>query len=253
MKGSRGFTLLEMIVSMLIVSGIVLTVYTAYSTVVRTWEAGREQAAQFRLEAVGTRLLLEDWKSLATYVFSTERGTYPFFFGGPDRLTYVTTHGLGAHRAVRGGLFFTILFIAPTDEGVGLFCYKTDLPELELSDLVRLYHSGGQDAAVRGLETFVLDRARLLKEADDAAFSFDTTPGNETALLAEESVLPPQELELLPRLEWTEQELPRRVRFSLRRGEEFGFIEVTRPEETNATRAVNSTEAQSLVEMEESR
>lgn len=252
MSTERGFTLLEMIVSMLIVSGIVLAVYTAYSTVVRTWEASQEQAAQFRLDAIGTRLLAEDWKSLVAYTFSTERGTYPFFFGSADRLAYVTTHGLGAHRAVRGGLFFTMLFIAPTENGVGLFCYKTDLPEVELSDLVRLYQAGGQDAAVRGLEHFLLDRARLLKDVDEAAFSFDAVAGNETALPIEESVLPPQDLDLLPRQEWSGQELPRRVRLSLRRGEEFGFIEVTRPEETNATRATNSTEAQSRIELEES-
>lgn len=36
MKGTHGFTLLEMIVSMVIVSVIVLAVYTAYSTVTRT-------------------------------------------------------------------------------------------------------------------------------------------------------------------------------------------------------------------------
>lgn len=252
MSFERGFTLLEMIVSMVIVSGIVLAVYTAYSTVVRTWETSQEQAAEFRLEAIGTRLLVEDWKTLATYTFSTERGKYLFFFGSPNRLAYVTTHGLGAHRAVRGGLFFTMLFIVPTENGVGLFCYKTDLPEVELSDLVRLYRAGGQDASVRGLEEFLLDSSRLLKEADEAAFSFDVAAGNETALPAEESVLPPQELELLPRSEWSGLELPRRVRLSLRRGEEFGFIEVTRPEEANATKAVNSTEAQSQVELEES-
>ena len=50
MKGTHGFTLLEMIVSMVIVSVIVLAVYTAYSTVTRTWSASQEQTARFRLD-----------------------------------------------------------------------------------------------------------------------------------------------------------------------------------------------------------
>ena len=99
MKGTHGFTLLEMIVSMVIVSVIVLAVYTAYSTVTRTWSASQEQTARFRLEAVSTRLLVEDWKALRSYTFSTERGVYPFLFGSADRLAYVTTHGLEIGRA----------------------------------------------------------------------------------------------------------------------------------------------------------
>lgn len=254
MKGARGFTLLEMIVSMLIVSGIVLTVYTAYSTVVRTWNASQEQAALFRLGAVGTRLLAEDWKSLTTYTFSTERGTYPFFFGSENRLAYVTTHGLGAHRVARGGLFFTLLFIEPIEGGQGLFCYKTDVPETDFTELVRLYQSGGQDAAVASIERDLLDKARLLKEFDEAAFSFDTEAGNETAAPERESVLEQNDLDLLPRADWSGPELPRRVRFSLRRSEDFGFIEVTRPLPDmldNATDSANSTETQTRIELEE--
>ena len=89
MKGTHGFTLLEMIVSMVIVSVIVLAVYTAYSTVTRTWSASQEQTARFRLEAVSTRLLVEDWKALRSYTFSTERGVYPFLFRNADQLAYV--------------------------------------------------------------------------------------------------------------------------------------------------------------------
>lgn len=252
MKGTHGFTLLEMIVSMVIVSVIVLAVYTAYSTVTRTWSASQEQTARFRLEAVSTRLLVEDWKALRSYTFSTERGVYPFLFGSADRLAYVTTHGLGAHRSVRGGLFFTLLFIEPTEQGVALYCYKTDVPEVDFSELVRLYQAGGQDAAVASIEEDLLDRAVLLKEADEAAFSFDAT--NETALPEEEeSVLEPHDLELLPSERWTEKEPPLRIRLSLRRGDEFGFIEVTRPvpdNSTNATGSANSTEARTRIELE---
>lgn len=231
MKKECGFTLLEMMVAMLIVSGIVLAVYTAYSTVVRTWETSQEQSAWFRLEAVTARLLGEDWKALVPYGFTDARGAHDFFVGRSDRLAYVTSHGLGARRSVRGGLFFTLLLLEPLDQGLGLFCYKTDVPDLDLSTLVRLYHAGGQDAAVRTLELSLLEKSRLLKTVDTAAFSFDSVAGNATVWAEEDAANTLRELELLAQARWTSPELPRRLRLSWQQDEDVEFLEITRPVE----------------------
>jgi prepilin-type N-terminal cleavage/methylation domain-containing protein len=102
MRREGGFTLLEVIIAMLLVSVVVVMIFVSHSTVVQVWKKNHAEAEVFRLEVVGDRLLREDWKNIVPYSFSTQRGTYPLLFGTPTRLGYVTTHRLGARRESGG-------------------------------------------------------------------------------------------------------------------------------------------------------
>lgn len=226
-RQASGFTLLEMIISMLIVSAIVLMIYTSFSTVVRTWKKNQAQAAEFRLETIGDRLLQHDWRNLVPYTFSTERGTYKFLYGSHDRLAYVTTHRLGSLRKSGGGLHFTLLLLVEDARAIRLLCYKTDAPEHDLMDLVRLYQSGNNDPEIEDLEAEFMDKALLLKTMDEAEFSFDTKSANEAASNATDDLIDEivEELELLPLEKWQGLLMPKRIRLSLRRGDAFDWLE----------------------------
>lgn len=228
MRREGGFTLLEVIIAMLLVSAVVAMIFVSHSTVVQVWKKNHAEAAVFRLEVVGDRLLREDWKNMVPYTFSTQRGSYPFLFGTPTRLGYVTTHRLGARRESGGGLFFTLLLLEPEGKGMGLYCYKTDIPEHRLAELFRLYAIGAQDQAVRAIEAELLGEAILLKECDAAVFSFDDKEGV-AVRYATPGELPGREP--LPLETWQGGEPPRRVRIDMRRGEELLWLEQTLPRE----------------------
>lgn len=224
--------MLELVISMLIVSAIVLLVYSSYSTVVRTWERNQEQVAAFRFEAVGNRLLAQDWKQMQSFGFTTEKGKFHFLYGSPTRFAYVTRHGLGGKRNIDGRLFFSLLMIEPKGEGVGIYCYKSDLPLLELVELVSAYLTSDESGAA-SQEAFFLDEAVLLKEADEAEFSFDSDrqknllgidDGNSSVVLQYS--------------EWSKATLPTRVRLSLWRNETSSILEggpQSEPQFGNAT------------------
>ena len=218
MKSSdRGFTLLELVISMLIVSGIVLLIYSSYSTVVRTWERNQAQIADIRFEAIGDRLVVNDWRQMTAFDFVNTKGSFHFLFGSPTRFAYATKHGLGGRRSIDGRLFFALLMIEPLGEGVGVYSYKTDVPELELADLVASYLAS--DGSVSLEEGFLRD-AILLKEADEAEFSYDSK--NDTESEGEGETEAEGELRFS---EWRKQALPERVRLTLWRNETCLILE----------------------------
>lgn len=215
-----GFTLLEMIISMIIVSLIVLMIYSSYSMVVGTWDRSQEQIADFRLDVAGDRLLVKDWEAMRPYAFTVPGGSHRFLHGSPTRFAYVTRHGLGGVRRIDGGLFFTLLMIEPHGDGVGLFCYKTDLPELELFELVRLYGADGEGPRAMPLEADLRERSILLKEADAASFSYAAvSAGSGSDLDRYGEPLP------LPLERWNGAQPPARVRFMALVGDDVEFLD----------------------------
>ena len=213
----QGFTLLEMIISMLIVSAIVLLIYSSYSTVVRTWERNQAQIADVRFEAIGDRLVVNDWRQMTAFDFVNTKGSFHFLFGSPTRFAYATKHGLGGRRSIDGRLFFALLMIEPLGEGVGVYSYKTDVPESELADLVVSYLASEGAAS---LEARFFQDAILLKEADEAEFSYDSRNDTETENDADTE--PESGLRFT---EWRKQALPARVRLTLWRNETFVILE----------------------------
>lgn len=213
--GEKGFTLLEMIISMLIVSAVVLMVYSSYSMVVRTWDRQQEQIAEARLEMVADRLLTRDWEQMNGYAFSVQGRRLDFLYGSPTRLAYMTRHGLGGVRSIDGRLFFTLLLIEPRDEGVGVYCYKTDVPGLDLFELVSLYRTEGEGLRAAPIEADLLQEAVLLKEADDAFFSYDFARARPEEFEDDETRPVP-----LPVEQWRDAKPPRRIRLMTRHDED---------------------------------
>lgn len=142
--GDSGFTLLEMIISLTILSLVVLTVYVAFSLGVDVWQGMDKEKSAAERKAITLRLLQEDWARIKPYTWHSEKGDVLFFAGGPRSVFYVTTHGLGAKNRSGKALFFTCLYVhsAPEGEGNSLYMYKSGLPGPEVLEAVREFRTG---------------------------------------------------------------------------------------------------------------
>ncbi len=128
-----GFTLLELIISMTIISMVVLVLYFAFSTGVRVWDRDDSQASEYeRIEAV-LRLVETDLAEAVPYNMNWEMGSLALFTGGKTSLYYVTGNGTGAMAGAGAGLFFTALYAGdcPEDPETCLFLYKSPRPHPE--------------------------------------------------------------------------------------------------------------------------
>jgi len=140
MKRNQGFTLLEVILAVSIMSLLVATLYMAFGQANRTWSTQNFSTDNAKRTAVITDMLNREFVQLRPYTFQGELGAEFFFCGSSNVIFYVTTQGFGArHRW--GRLFFGCLYIAQSgtlEEEIGngnnisnksLYLCKLDRPE----------------------------------------------------------------------------------------------------------------------------
>ncbi|WP_287043369.1 prepilin-type N-terminal cleavage/methylation domain-containing protein [Desulfonatronospira sp. MSAO_Bac3] len=127
---SSGFTLLEVVISMTIISMLVLVLYQAFSMGVRIWEDrhGRQDET-LRLEAA-TRLLRADLTRAVPYNIFWEEGEALLFAGGPGAMFYVTSNGTGSISGAGEGLYFACLYVdvCPEKQEKCLYLSKSSRP-----------------------------------------------------------------------------------------------------------------------------
>ena len=122
-SGSRGFTLIEMIIALTILALVVSVLYLAFSSAGRIWSRQQFKGGRAERESALARLLQDDLGSLVPYNYSDENGAGFFFALGPKVLFYATTSAFGAHERVDDGLYFACLYFregdvdSETDEG----------------------------------------------------------------------------------------------------------------------------------------
>lgn len=133
-ESRSGFTLLELIVSLNIISMIMLVLYHSFSMGVSVWDRKENRGDDsFLLESV-VRLISDDLDSVLRYSMNWEQGSLLFFAGGPRTIFYVTGNAAGASIAPGSGLFFSCLYIDDCPEGTDqcLFLAKSGLPHADL-------------------------------------------------------------------------------------------------------------------------
>ena len=125
-QNSEGFTLLEMVISMTILSMVVLMIYFSFSVGVDLWRKKQESDNPLQRLELALRLLSKDLESVVDYTCQWEKGTTYFFAGSQSCLFYVTRNGLGAVAREDKALFFTCLYLKSGPDGdMELFVSKT--------------------------------------------------------------------------------------------------------------------------------
>lgn len=212
-----GFTLMELMVSMTIISMVVVVLYFAFSMGSRSWDkddlrTGRE----VRLETV-LRLIQDDLLNAVPYAMNWEKGSISLFAGGPRSIFYVTGNGAGAVSGAGAGLFFTFLYVDECLETTEecLFLYKASRPSPEFvstvdeftstSEFQRLNFSPGTEIANKSiLIQNNLDDLNISYSSEDfIPFAGSGHEAPETYTLSND---------VLPEDQWTAKELPGQVR-----------------------------------------
>lgn len=145
-KGCSGFTLLELIISMTIISMVVLVLYYSFSVGSRVWEGNARKTDQpSRLEAA-LRLFNNDMTQAVPYNMNWEKGNISLFSGGPNAMFYVTGNGTGSFSGPGAGLYFSLMFVdhCPDNNKKCLYLYKTPRPESEFIREVDRFRSAGE-------------------------------------------------------------------------------------------------------------
>ncbi|MDZ7761344.1 MAG: prepilin-type N-terminal cleavage/methylation domain-containing protein [Desulfovermiculus sp.] len=226
---NAGFTLLEMIVSMTILSMVVLVVYVAFSMGVDVWKRMQGHKSTEQRRAVAIRLLKEDFRNIRPYTWQGEEGTYAFYTGGPQSVFYVTTNALGTSQGQGRALFFTCLFVHSTPEnGLGLYIYKTGVPSRDILDLVRDFRSGGDMHRENyTLPADILDQSVLvLEDLEEGAFWYQAQAYPVFSGVKAEGKASSQEddSKLLAESEWVDNDLPGQMSFRAHKGEDVFLV-----------------------------
>ncbi len=213
----QGFTLLELIVSMTIISMVVVVLYFAFSTGVRSWDSDVIHGeSEIRLEAI-LRLFEDDLQNTVQYNMNWERGPLSLFAGGPGSVFYVTGNGTGAFSGAGAGLFFSILYVddCPETSEDCLFLYKSPRPSPEYIRAVDEF---------RGSSEFQRERFAPGTEIAEKSLLILTGIENMNISYSDEKFVPfagiehdyqdsfSRDEDLLPEEHWIREELPGRAR-----------------------------------------
>jgi len=121
----RGFTLLELIISLTIVSLVAVLVYTTLNIGARAAQSGETRSVDNQRARAAISLITRHLKSAYPLSLQGEKGTTLYFFGGPKELSFVS----GAGRPEAGGLERVTYFLREQDGRRSLWV-RTSAPAL---------------------------------------------------------------------------------------------------------------------------
>src|SRR4030042_3988291 len=124
-KASRGFTLLEVIVTMTILGLILLIISGAFRLGLSAWERGESTREEYQKVRAISRLVCQQIKSSIPYKIKTQKaeGDYLAFEGKPHSLKFVSALPIKA-RQPQGFVYAIYEFQEGGEEGGGLVYYE---------------------------------------------------------------------------------------------------------------------------------
>jgi len=126
-SGRGGFTLLETILVLAIVSGVLAILGAVVRVGLTSWEKGEEKASRMAVRKVFAQKFFEDASSMYPYMTRGSMATEYRFMGGPRRLVFVTAAHSGGFAIPWGGMTL-VDYRADKD---GLVVLERTLPEAD--------------------------------------------------------------------------------------------------------------------------
>jgi prepilin-type N-terminal cleavage/methylation domain-containing protein len=221
-----GFTLIEVVAAMTVMSLVVVVLYYSFSTALITWSKQDADNEEAERTVAMARLLTEDLNAGRPYTVNWKEGK-DFFFAASERAVfYVTTSGFGATERTRGGLYFCCLYLSRQEDGAdALYLCKVNYPSpeivQELHNFRQLSESRRADFRPPGelREKSVL----LLGGLGEPAFSFserETKAGDALATTGTD-----EDGESLPETDWQTAKLPLAIQFQAKlKRQEFRVV-----------------------------
>jgi len=127
----RGFTLLELLISLTIFSVVAVIVYVTLDFCTRTIERGETRKSANQRARAALALLSRQLKSAYPLTVRAEGETFVYFLGGPDEVSFVSAAG----RPEAGGLEKVTYFLREDQDGRRSLWVRTSAPTLP-ADLV---------------------------------------------------------------------------------------------------------------------
>jgi general secretion pathway protein J len=190
---ARGFTLLELVISLTIVSLVAVLVYATLNIGVRAAQSGETRSVENQRARAALSLITRQLKSAYPLTLQGEEGAFVYFFGEPTELSFVS----GAGRPEAGGLE-KITYFLREHEGRRSLWVRTSAPTLP-ADLL-------QDR-----EGSLQQESEVLPEVEKVAWEYLSRSQHQL------------DNQSRPREEWTdrwdgkkERALPAAIRFSWR-------------------------------------
>ncbi len=229
-NGCSGFTLLELIVSMTIISMVVLVLYFAFSIGSRVWDDDSEKIDEnARLEAV-LRLVKNDLSQAVPYKMNWEKGSISLFAGGPSSAFYVTRNGTGSFSGPGAGLYFVFLYAdnCPENSKKCLYLYKSPRPGPEFIRAVDQFRATGElERRHYTPGTKMMEKSiPILEDTDNIQFSYSQDEFIPFSNTGHETMNMPPEENPLPEDHWLRSELPAQARFLFEYKDRKYFIQV---------------------------
>lgn len=112
--GSAGFTLLELVLSLILLSLLSLVSYGTFHVCLKGARHGEAATADLQQLRVARQYLERSLGSTLSRLKGT--GPWPYFAGEPQELRFLTPVPLQAHQL--GGVYHMRVFTAPDDQGV---------------------------------------------------------------------------------------------------------------------------------------
>ncbi|MBN2333127.1 MAG: prepilin-type N-terminal cleavage/methylation domain-containing protein [Deltaproteobacteria bacterium] len=172
----KGFTLIEVVLSLTIMAMVIMVLYQAFAVATRVWSRQQVKGEGVAREQMVNRLFRDDFGQLVPYTVNWSKGQGFFFAGGPRTVLYVTTNGFAAQQRQEEELYFCCCYLESEQDGsLSLHLYKSPYPEtLLLETLDELnQRSPEQRAGFRPPRELREQSLLLVDGLQQAAFSYD--------------------------------------------------------------------------------
>jgi len=123
---SHGFTFLELLISLTILSVVAVMVYTALNLGTRAAEHGEARSTENQRARAALALIARHLKSAYPLTLQAEGETYVYFFGEPNELSFVSAAG----RPETGGLEKVTYFLREDRDRRRSLWVRTSAPTL---------------------------------------------------------------------------------------------------------------------------